>query len=150
MAGWCRHREQAERELARLRFGEAAGLLDLMNRAGPVIAGQEAVVMDALSFRDASLSSCCAPRTSSALEALVTRLKALDLSAEVQSASMDADGASGRVAPEPGSRIMSRAGSTGHAGKTAGFCLLAAVVLVGALLYRAGLGTTGGFPRAGA
>ncbi|MEN1728262.1 MAG: type II secretion system protein GspL, partial [Pseudomonadota bacterium] len=50
-----RHREQAERQLSRLRFGEAAGLLDLMNRAGPVVAGQSALVMDAVSFRDGRL-----------------------------------------------------------------------------------------------
>ncbi len=92
-----RHREQAERELARLRFGEAAGLLDLMNRAAPVIAGQEAIVMDALSFRDGQLEFMLRAPDVPALEALVTRLKALDLTAEVQSASMDADGASGRV-----------------------------------------------------
>lgn len=92
-----RYREMAERELARLRFGEAAGLLDLMNRAAPVIAGQEAVVMDALSFRNGQLEFMLRAPDVPALEALVTRLKALDLSAEVQSASMDADGASGRV-----------------------------------------------------
>ncbi len=92
-----RYRELAERELARLRFGEAAGLLDLMNRAAPVIAGQEAVVMDALSFRDGQLEFMLRAPDVPALEALVTRLKALDLRAEVQSASMDADGASGRV-----------------------------------------------------
>jgi len=68
-----------------------------MNRAGPVIAGQEAVVMEALSFRDGQLEFMLRAPDVPALEALVTRLKALDLSAEVQSASMDADGASGRV-----------------------------------------------------
>src|SRR5699024_1241351 len=37
---------QAERELARLRFGQAAGLLDLMHRVAPVIDGQERILID--------------------------------------------------------------------------------------------------------
>lgn len=92
-----RYREQAERQLASLRFGEAAGLLGLMNRAAPVIAGQPALVMDALSFRDGRLEFVLRAPDAAALEDLAVRLRALNLSAEVQSLNMGADGASGRL-----------------------------------------------------
>jgi type II secretion system protein L len=92
-----RHREQAERQLSQLRFGQAAGLLDLMNRAAPVIAGQSSLVMDSMSFRDGRLEFVLRAPDAAALENLAARLRALDLNAEVQSLSMDTEGASGRV-----------------------------------------------------
>jgi len=98
-----RHREQAERQLSQLRFGQAAGLLDLMNRAAPVIAGQSSLVMDSMSFRDDRLEFVLRAPDAAALEDLAARLRALGLTAEVQSLSMDTEGASGRV-------LLTRAG----------------------------------------
>ncbi len=92
-----RPREQAERELARLRFGQAAGLLDLMNRTAPVIEGQEQVVLDGLNYRDGVLELTLRAPDVAALDQLEQRLRALDLTADVQSASLDEDGASGRI-----------------------------------------------------
>lgn len=91
-----RHLEQAQRQLSGLRFGEAAGLLDLMSRAAPVIAGQSALVMDALSFRDGQLEFVVRAPDGAALEDLARRLRALSLDAEVQSLRQEDDGASGR------------------------------------------------------
>ena len=92
-----RPREQAERELARLRFGQAAGLLDLMSRTAPVIEGQEQVVLDGLSYRDGVLELTLRAPDVATLDQLEQRLRALDLAADVQSASLDEDGASGRI-----------------------------------------------------
>jgi general secretion pathway protein L len=98
-----RHREQAERELARLRFGESAGLLDLMNRAAPVIDGQAQIQLDGINYRDGLLELSLRAPDVAALDQFERRLRALDLNAVVQSASMDAEGASGRI------RITARA-----------------------------------------
>ena len=92
-----RHRELAERELARLRFGQSAGLLEMMYRAAPVLAGQDGVFLDGLSYRDDSLEVRVRAPDVAALDELERRLRALDLSASVQSASLDGDGASGRI-----------------------------------------------------
>ena len=92
-----RPREQAERELARLRFGQAAGLLDLMSRTAPVIEGQERIVLDALNYRDGELELTLRAPDVAALDQLEQRLRALDLAADVRSASLDEDGASGRI-----------------------------------------------------
>jgi len=92
-------REQAlaERELARLRFGQAAGLLDLMHRVAPVIDGQAQLQVERLDYRDGVLELALRAPDVSALEQLEQRLRALDLSAEVQTASLDDQGASGRI-----------------------------------------------------
>ena len=92
-----RPREQAERELARLRFGQAAGLLDLMSRTAPVIEGQDRIVLDALNYRDGELELTLRAPDVAALDQLEQRLRALDLAADVRSASLDEDGASGRI-----------------------------------------------------
>jgi general secretion pathway protein L len=92
-----REREQAERELARLRFGESAGLLDLMNRAAPLIEAQGRLHLDALSYRDGLLEINLRAPDVPALDQLEQRLRALGLNADLQSASMDGDGASGRI-----------------------------------------------------
>lgn len=92
-------REQtlAERELARLRFGQAAGLLDLMHRVAPVIDGQAQTQVDRLDYRDGVLELSLRAPDVAALEQLEQRLRALDLSAEVQTASLDEQGANGRI-----------------------------------------------------
>ncbi len=99
-----RHRELAERELARLRFGQAAGLLDLMSRTAPVIEGQDRVVLDALNYRDGELELTLRAPDVAALDQLEQRLRALDLAADVRSASLDEDGASGRIRVAGGGR----------------------------------------------
>ena len=92
-----RHRALAERELTRLRFGEAAGLLELLNRAAPVIDGQSGLVLDGLNYRAGELELSVRAPEGADLEQFEQRLRALDLQAEVRSISMQADGASGRV-----------------------------------------------------
>lgn len=92
-----RPREQAERELARLRFGQAAGLLDLMNRTAPVIDGKQQVSLDGLNYRDGMLDLTVRAPDVATLDEIEQRLRALDLSADVQSASLDEEGASGRI-----------------------------------------------------
>ena len=92
-----RHREQAERELARLRFGESAGLLDLMNRTAPVIDGQTGLRLEGLNYREGLLELSVRGPDVAALDQFEQRLRALDLNARVQSASMDGEGASGRL-----------------------------------------------------
>lgn len=95
----------AERELARLRFGQAAGLLDLMHRVAPVIAGQAQLQLDRLDYRDGVLELGLRAPDVAALDQLEQRLRALDLEADVQSASLDEQGASGRI------RIARRGGA---------------------------------------
>ncbi len=92
-----RPQTQAERELARLRFGQAAGLLELMHRVAPVIDGQEQLQVERLDYRDGTLELGLRAPDVAALEALEQRLRALDLSADVQTASLDDEGASGRI-----------------------------------------------------
>ncbi|QOC23140.1 hypothetical protein IC757_02980 [Wenzhouxiangella sp. AB-CW3] len=92
-----RPREQAEQELARLRFGQAAGLLDLMNRTAPVIDSRDDIVLDGLNYRDGELELSLRAPDVAALDQLEQRLRALDLAADVRSASLDDDGASGRI-----------------------------------------------------
>ncbi len=92
-----RHRELAERELARLRFGESAGLLELMNQAAPVIDAQEEIQLDGLDYRDGRLELSLRAPDVAALDQFERRLRALDLQASVQSASLEGDQASGRV-----------------------------------------------------
>lgn len=92
-----RHRELAERELARLRFGQSAGLLDLMHRSAPVVSGQPGLSLEGLSFRDGQLELRVRAPDVAALDELERRLRVLNLDAALQSASLDAEGASGRL-----------------------------------------------------
>lgn len=92
-----RHRELAERELGRLRFGQSAGLLELMYRTAPVLAGQAGVSVQGMSYRDETLELRVRAADVAGLDELEGRLRALDLAASVQSASLDGDGASGRI-----------------------------------------------------
>jgi len=92
-----RPREQAERELARLRFGQAAGLFDLMHRVAPVVAGQGDFELERIDYRDGALEIGLRAPDVAALDQLEQRLHAVDLAAEVQSARIDEDGASGSI-----------------------------------------------------
>jgi len=100
-----RPRAQAERELARMRFGQAAGLLDLMHRVAPVIDGQDSMRIERLDYRDGVLELGLRAPDVAALDQLEQRLRALDLVAEVRSASLDEQGASGRI------RVSERGGA---------------------------------------
>ncbi len=95
-----RHRELAERELARLRFGQSAGLMDLMYRVSPVLQGQTGVFLRGLSYRDERLELDVTAPDVAALDELEQRLRELGLVAAVQSASLDDEGAAGRVSVE--------------------------------------------------
>lgn len=100
-----REREQAERELARLRFGEPAGLLDLMNRSAPLIEAQGRLQLDSLSYRDGLLEISLRAPDVPALDQLEQRLRAVGLNADLQSASMvEGDAASGRIRISEGAR----------------------------------------------
>ncbi|MFW5815526.1 MAG: type II secretion system protein GspL [Wenzhouxiangella sp.] len=92
-----RYRELAERELARLRFGQSAGLLELMYRVSPVLAGQSGISLRGLSYRDDRLELDIGAPDVAALDELEQRLRALALSASLQSASLADDGARGRI-----------------------------------------------------
>jgi general secretion pathway protein L len=95
-----RHRELAERELARLRFGQSAGLMDLMYRVSPVLQGQPGIFLQGLSYRDERLELDVRAPDVAALDELEQRLRELGLTAAVQSASLDDEGAAGRVSVE--------------------------------------------------
>ncbi|MFP4208244.1 MAG: type II secretion system protein GspL [Wenzhouxiangella sp.] len=99
-----RHRELAERELARLRFGQSAGLLDLMYRVSPVLSGQSGIALHGLSYRDQRLELDVRAPDVAALDELEQRLRALDLAAALQSASIDDEGAAGRIRVEGAGR----------------------------------------------
>lgn len=90
-------RAQAEQQLARLRYGQAAGFLDLLGRAGPVIRSDEQLQVEAIDFRDGALEVRLSAPGVSALDTLEQRLQAVDLDASVQSASLGPEGADGRV-----------------------------------------------------
>ena len=92
-----RHRELAERELARMRLGASADLLSMMSRAAPVIDAQAGLLVDALNYRDGSLELNLRAPDVAALESLERRLNAAGLNASVQTASMGSDGANGRI-----------------------------------------------------
>lgn len=90
-------RAQAEQQLARLRFGQAAGFLNLLGRAGPVIRADDQMRVQAIDFRDGALEVRLSAPGVGALDTLEQRLQAVDLDASVQSASLGPEGADGRV-----------------------------------------------------
>ncbi len=92
-----RERELAERELARLRYGEAAGLIDLLSRTVPVLSGAQATRVRSLDYRDGQLEIRLTADGVSDLDQLERRLEAIGLHARVQSASLGPDGADGRL-----------------------------------------------------
>jgi len=92
-----RHLEQAQRQLSGLRFGQAAGLLDLMNRAAPVIAAQADLETQSLSFREGRLEFVLRAPDGLALEDVARRLRALRLDADLQSLRQEEGGVTGRL-----------------------------------------------------
>ena len=92
-----RERELLARELARLQYGQAAGLMELMGWVGPVIAAQSNLRVESLNYRSGELElSVSAPDVAS-LDAVGQQLRSLDLEASVQSATLSGQGANGRV-----------------------------------------------------
>ena len=92
-----RPREQAERELARLRYGQSAGLLDLLGRATPVVGDAPGVRVESVSFRDGELELALEVGDVADMEALENRLAALDMDARVQGLAIGPDSARGRI-----------------------------------------------------
>lgn len=92
-----RERELAERELSRLRFGEAAGLIDLLDRTGPVLGGASDIQVRSLDYRDGQLDVRINAQGVSELDQLERRLQSVGLDARVQSASLGPEGADGRL-----------------------------------------------------
>lgn len=92
-----RERELLAREMARLQYGQAAGLMELMGWVGPVIAAQSNLRVESLNYRSGELElSVSAPDVAS-LDAVGQQLRSLDLEASVQSATLSGQGANGRV-----------------------------------------------------
>lgn len=91
-----RHRQLAEREWARLQFGQAAGLLDLLAQVTPVVRAL-ALDVQALNYRDGRLDLSVRATDVATLDDLEQRLRSLGLSAALQSASLDDQGASGQL-----------------------------------------------------
>lgn len=91
-----RHRQLAEREWARLQFGQAAGLLDLLAQVTPVMRALSLEVQ-ALNYRDGRLDLAVRAADVATLDDLEQRLRSLGLNAALQSASLDDQGASGQL-----------------------------------------------------
>ena len=91
-----RHRQLAEREWAKLQFGQAAGLLDLLAQVTPVISAL-ALDVQALNYRDGRLDVAVRALDVATLDDLEQRLRSLGLRAALQSASLDDEGASGQL-----------------------------------------------------
>lgn len=87
----------AERELARLRFGEAAGFIELLAAAAPVIESTEQTEVQSLDYRDGALEIRLRADSIAELERLERRLSDAGVDAGVQSASTYEDGADGRL-----------------------------------------------------
>ncbi|MGY6588884.1 MAG: type II secretion system protein GspL [Wenzhouxiangella sp.] len=92
-----RHRELAERELARMRFGASGDLLAMMGRLAPVVDAQVDIVLEGLSYRDGGLELSVRGPDVASLDGLERRLSALGMAASLQSTSMGDDGARARL-----------------------------------------------------
>ena len=99
-----RHRELAERELARMRFGASGDLLALMGRLAPVVDAQADIVLEGLNYRDGWLELSVRGPDVASLDGLERRLSALGMAASLQSTSMGDDGASARLRVREGGR----------------------------------------------
>ena len=68
-----------------------------MHRVAPVVDGQGRLQIERLDYREGVLELSLRAPDVAALEQLEQRLRALDLAAEVQTASLDEQGAQGRI-----------------------------------------------------
>jgi type II secretion system protein L len=92
-----RERELLAREMAQLRFGQAAGLLALMARVQPVIQSNERLVVDGLNYASGELELSLNADDVGSLDRVVQQLNDLSLQASVSSATLSSAGAQGRV-----------------------------------------------------
>jgi len=92
-----RERELLARELARLQYGQSAGLMELMGWVGPVIAAQSNLRVESLNYRSGELELSVSAPDVATLDAVGQQLRSLDLEASVQSATLSGQGANGRV-----------------------------------------------------
>lgn len=92
-----RERELLAREMARLQYGQAAGLMELMGWVGPVIAAQSNLRVESLNYRSGELELSVSAPDVAALDSVGQQLRSLDLEASVQSATLSGQGANGRV-----------------------------------------------------
>ncbi|MGY6630014.1 MAG: type II secretion system protein GspL [Wenzhouxiangella sp.] len=99
-----RHRELAERELARMRFGASGDLLAMMGRLAPVVDAQAEIELEGLNYRDGWLELSVRGPDVASLDGLERRLSALGMAASLQSTSMGDDGARARLRVREGTR----------------------------------------------
>lgn len=92
-----RERELLAREMARLQYGQAAGLMELMGWVGPVIAAQSNLRLESLNYRAGELELSVSAPNVATLDAIGQQLRSLNLEASVQSATLSGEGANGRV-----------------------------------------------------
>lgn len=92
-----RERMLAERELARLRFGEEAGFMDLLAAVAPVVEGTEQAQVQSLDYRDSALEIRLRAASIAELDRLERRLGDAGVNARVESVSQSGDAADGRV-----------------------------------------------------
>lgn len=92
-----RERELLAREMARLQYGQAAGLMELMGWVGPVIAAQSNLRLESLNYRAGELELSVSAPDVATLDAIGQQLRSLNLEASVQSATLSGQGANGRV-----------------------------------------------------
>jgi len=95
--GMGRERELVARELARLQYGQARDLLELMARIGPIVAGQSGVVVESMNYRDQALRLDLQAPDVATLDSIGRQLSASDLESTVESATLSADGARGQI-----------------------------------------------------
>lgn len=92
-----RPRVQAERELARLRYGRDAGALRLLARLDPLLAGAGGVQVRSLIYADGELRVDLEAADVADLEALRARMAALELDGRLEDVSVGPDTVSGRI-----------------------------------------------------
>lgn len=92
-----RERELASRELERLQFGQSAGLMALMARVGPTIAGQTHLSLQSLDYREGQLTLGVQGPDVASIDQLGRQLTQGGLSANVRSATLSSDGARAEI-----------------------------------------------------
>ncbi len=92
-----RERELATRELERLQFGQSAGLMALMARIGPTLAGQTGLEIQSLDYRAGELTLGVQGRDVASIDALGRQLSQGGLMANVRSATLSSQGARAEI-----------------------------------------------------
>lgn len=92
-AAMGRERELAMREMARLQYGRSAGLLELLSQVIPIVAGSSAVTVAGLTYESGELVLNLTAPDVATLDQLALKLKAAELEASVESATLSIQGA---------------------------------------------------------